>query len=362
MRLSPLIAKTGQPVGRENDFVPSTVVRGYDFIEPGSYLGIVGSIVEPQRFRRGNTDAWCGGHEHWNLRGLQAMKKAQFDNVDLMLVDPAQGARESTRNILRSQGFRNLGTGARLKEIHQRFDTATPDLLISEIDLEDGDFCAFVADVRQNNVGDNPFLPVVGLTFNPTPELVKVAVNSGIDHLLVKPFSAGQLMDRINALIEARNPFIVTYDYIGPERRKGDKRSSEIPQMDVPNILRAKAFGQMGGLDAAKAIKTAQTKINTRKLERNAFQIGYLVGHITVRLEKRIGDDTTSDFLSQLLNVIKETEQRLVGTKHADLSKQCGSLANLTESIRASKEKPGFDEIVQLKILSRDIQQNFDEA
>ena len=290
------------------------------------------------------------------------MKKAQFDNVDLMLVDPAQGARESTRNILRSQGFRNLGTGARLKEIHQRFDTATPDLLISDIDLEDGDFCSFVSSVRQNNVGDNPFLPVVGLTSNPTPDLVKVAVNSGIDHLLVKPFSTGQLMGRINALIEARNPFIVTYDYIGPERRKGDQRSSEIPHMDVPNILRAKAFGQMGGLDAEKAIKTAQTKINGRKLDRNVFQIGFLVQHITTSLEKGILDNTTSAFLLQLLNVIEETEQRVDGTQYTAISKGCESLANLTKSIRASKEKPGFDEIVQLKLLSQGIQKCFNEA
>ena len=290
------------------------------------------------------------------------MVKAQFDDVDLMLVDPAQGARESIRNILHNQGFRNLGMGARLKEIHQRFDDATPDLLISEIELEDGDFCAFVADLRRNKVGDNPFLPVVGLTTNPTPNLVKIAVNSGIDHLLVKPFSTGQLMDRINALIEARSPFIVTYNYIGPERRTGGQRSSEIPQMDVPNILRAKAFGQMESMDAQKAIHTARTKINTQKLERNVVQIGFLVEHITTSLEKGIVDNTTSAFLSGLLDVIKETEQQVVDTEYGDLSERCGSLANLTESICASTDKPGFDEIVRLKLLNQGVQRSFDKA
>jgi DNA-binding response OmpR family regulator len=290
------------------------------------------------------------------------MMKAQFDDVDLMLVDPAQGTRESIRNILHNQGFRNLGTGTRLKEIQKRFDTATPDLLISEIALEDGDFCAFVTDVRQNNVGNNPFLPVVGLTSNPTPDLVKVAVNSGIDHLLIKPFSAGQLMDRINAPIEARNPFIVTYDYIGPERRTGDQRSSEIPHMDVPNILRAKAFGQMEALDAEKAIKTAQTKINIRKLERDIFQIGFLVRHITTSLEKGIVDNTTSAFLSRLLEVIDETQRRVVNTRHADLAERCKSLAKVTNTIVASEGNPGFDEIVQLKLLSQGIQKSFDQA
>ena len=167
---------------------------------------------------------------------------------------------------------------------------------------------------------------------------------------------------RINALIETRNPFIVTYNYIGPERRTGDQRSSGIPQMDVPNILRAKAFGQMEFLDARKAIHTVQTKINIQKLERNAFQIDFLVTHITTSLEKGIVDSTTSACLSGLLDVVKETEHRVGDTEYGDLSKRCGSLAKLTESICASKEKPGFDEIVRLKILNQGIQRSFDKA
>jgi hypothetical protein len=83
-------------------------------------------------------------------------------------------------------------------------------------------------------VGDNPFLPVIGLTSNPTPDLVRIAVYSSINHLLVVPLSTGQLMDRINPLIKTQGSFVVRCNYIGPERRPGDQRSSKIPQMDVP--------------------------------------------------------------------------------------------------------------------------------
>jgi DNA-binding response OmpR family regulator len=289
------------------------------------------------------------------------MVKAQFDHVELLLIEPALGIRESIRNILHNQGFRNLAMGARLKEIHQQFDTATPDLLIREIELEDGDLCAFVADVRQKKVGTNPFVPVVGLTSQPTPDLVKFVVNSGIDHLLIKPFSARQLMERINALIESRNPFIVTNNYIGPERRTGDERASEIPQMDVPNILRAKAFGEMESLNAQEAIDAASSKINLRKLERNVFHIGFLVGHITTSLEKGVLDNTTSAFLLRLLDVIKETEHRLIDTKHADLAERCRSLAEVAESICASTGNPGFEEVIRLKLLTQGIQRSFDQ-
>jgi hypothetical protein len=63
------------------------------------------------------------------------------------------------------------------------------------------------------------------------------------------------------------------------------------------------------------AIHTARTKMNTQKLERNVFQIGFLVGHIATSLEKGILDNTNSAFLSGLLDVIRETEQRVADTE-----------------------------------------------
>ncbi|MAG98516.1 MAG: hypothetical protein CMM08_17735, partial [Rhodospirillaceae bacterium] len=42
--------------GRENDLVPSTVARCYDFREPGDYLGNVGYEVDFRMFANGVAD------------------------------------------------------------------------------------------------------------------------------------------------------------------------------------------------------------------------------------------------------------------------------------------------------------------
>ena len=128
------------------------------------------------------------------LVGAETMFNMQFEHVDLLLIDPATSARDTLKTILHEQGFRNLFLGGTLSEIHKHLDHSMPDLLISETELEDGDFCDFVTKLRHNDVGNNPFLPVIGLTWEPTPELVRNVVDAGIADLLTKPLSTGQLL------------------------------------------------------------------------------------------------------------------------------------------------------------------------
>ena len=118
-----------------------------------------------------------------------------------------------------------------------------PDPMIHEADLADGDFCGAVHGMRHHHVRTNPFLPVMALSYNPTPELVRKIIDSGADDLVPKPVSADRLIDRIKLLIEARKPFVVTTDYVGPDRRKASDRAGTVPRVEVPNSLRAKATG-----------------------------------------------------------------------------------------------------------------------
>ena len=283
----------------------------------------------------------------------------QFEHVDLLLIHPATSARDTLKTILHEQGFRNLFLGGTLSEIHKHLDHSMPDLLISETELEDGDFCDFVTKLRHNDVGNNPFLPVIGLTWEPTPELVRNVVDAGIDDLLTKPLSTGQLLGRIKALVRARKPFVVTSEYIGPDRRTLEERKSGVPQLEVPNTLKAKATGQHKSAATVHAIKSVVAEINVQKLERYGVQIGFLVDHILPILEKGAIDSTTEAFLDRLLAVTKDTARRLVGTKYAHISELCDSLVKVTGSILKSKDKPDGRDAKLLLPLSQAIQAAF---
>jgi DNA-binding NtrC family response regulator len=89
------------------------------------------------------------------------MERLYFENVNLLIVDPAASARDTIKNILYNQGFRNLSMGTSLDELREHLTHSMPDLLICETELDDGDFCDFVTKMRHHDVGNNPFLPVI---------------------------------------------------------------------------------------------------------------------------------------------------------------------------------------------------------
>ena len=177
------------------------------------------------------------------------MAKRHLDDVELLVVDPDQNVRNSLRHALHDHGFRQMSAVGSWSEICEYLEYRMPDLLISDCMLPDGDFCDLTYQLRHRTIGTNPFVPVIALTWQPTSELVARIINSGADALLTKPISANQLVARIQALVESRKPFIVTSEYIGPDRRKNSERPSNIPFFEVPNALREKVLGLQPGQD-----------------------------------------------------------------------------------------------------------------
>ena len=99
------------------------------------------------------------------------------------------------------------------------------------------------------------------------------------------------MLEQVGILVRERRPFVVTCDYVGPDRRKEAKRKSDVPTLEVPNSLKTKATGPKEETDAVqRAIDEAIMDINLRKLERHAAQIAFLVDQIVPDLEKGVVD------------------------------------------------------------------------
>ena len=103
----------------------------------------------------------------------------------------------------------------------------------------------------------------IAISWDPTAKLVDQFAGSGADYLVAAPFSPKQIIDRIRAIVHHRTPFVVTSDYIGPDRRDGG-RGTELPLIDVPNSLRAKVLGEYNFRLMSQAIeeKLIPTGIN----------------------------------------------------------------------------------------------------
>ena len=63
--------------------------------------------------------------------------------------------------------------------------------------------------IRHNEIGKNPFIAIIAVTWDPTVVTIDRVANSSADFILAAPFSPQQLLDRINSLVHHRVPFIV---------------------------------------------------------------------------------------------------------------------------------------------------------
>jgi len=66
----------------------------------------------------------------------------------------------------------------------------------------------------------NPRLPIVLVSAHASARAVEAARQAGVDEVVVKPFSMASLMKRIAAAANKPRAFIVSENYIGPDRRR----------------------------------------------------------------------------------------------------------------------------------------------
>jgi len=288
------------------------------------------------------------------------MIKGNFNKIEVLLIDVDGTYRQALHTMLRAIGFRNIHQGNTMQDIKRNFLVNEPDLVISDTKLPDGDLCNFIYGLRHHSVGGNPFIPVLALTADPTAELVRKVVNSGADDLLTKPLSANQLMERIDTLIEARKPFVVTSDYIGPTRRKPSNRESNVPLLEVPNTLRDKAKGLKADKGLQQAIDAAVAEINLQKLERYGVQIVYLADHIVPALLDGIFNEDVRRNIARLNYVAEDTSRRMKGTKYEHVSELCQTMIKVAKDIHAAGNKPSPRDIKLLKPLAFAIQAGFE--
>lgn len=290
------------------------------------------------------------------------MASLRFDQVDIVLVDPDRGSRDGIRNMLYNNGFRDLRFGQTMADLREQFKSATPDMLICEAELPDGDFTRMISSLRHNELGNNPFLPVIATTWNPTGELVQSIIESGVDDLIPKPISTSHLLNRIKTLVNARKPFVVTSDYVGPERRHRDKVDEDgISVVDVPNTLRAKATGEAEDVAVQMAIRKAISQVNEQKLGRHAVQISELTKAILSAYDSGAVDGRVFDDVDRLFYLAGDTGRRMTGTKYSHVSNLCESLIKVVTSIREEKFSPASKDLRLLKPLSQAIAGAFAE-
>ena len=232
-----------------------------------------------------------------------------FSQVRVLLIELPMG-RRVLRSALASfdisliEEWNEVNTDAAAMTRLREFD-----LIIANIDQANDSAAVLLRSLRNGSVPGNPFVPMIVTCNSSTAATVRAAVDCGADAVVLKPYSLQQIMDPITALVDRRRPFVVTADYVGPERRTSHREGQIIDQIVVPNSLAAKVLN----LDPAEqdaAAMAAWAEIDRQKSQRLVFQALFLV-----RLASFVTMGTTAPAarrdLARLPGLVRELTMRI---------------------------------------------------
>lgn len=264
--------------------------------------------------------------------------RLSYDTTETLIYDPVAANRTATRAALYNLGFRRLETVSSLDALGECIRRRPPDLILCEAQGAESDVCAMIQKLRQGATVYNPFIVIIVTAWEHSSALVTRVLNSGADDLVLRPFSTTTLGQRIQSHVERRKGFVITSEYVGPDRRKDSARPSNVPLFDPPNSLRMKAQERLTSEEATQRLdaelKAARDMLNAEKLRRDAFQICILWRLMQESTSKKYDVD-----LDKLKDVTKSVARRCSGTDFEHAIEWCDSILAAIEGLELGVDR-----------------------
>ena len=272
---------------------------------------------------------------------LKKFGKDKLADVEIYLGEPNEQVREGMRGIMRDYGLRKTRTFARIDDLLNAVKEVPPDVLIVADDMDPKLFDA-VRDIRHYRIGRNPFLMITMMVKAENDAAVKRAMLAGADDVMIKPVAPGKMLDRLEHITLHRLPFIVTNDYLGPERRKaGDVRPSNIRQLIVVNTLKAKVEGKrMTMAELGRAVESNMNDVMAARLDSHGLKLGWVCGLILKAYQEKRIDKELHERLLILVSVLEDAGRTAMALGEPDLSQICTQMARQVEEMAEEYENP----------------------
>lgn len=145
-------------------------------------------------------------------------------------------------------------------------------VLIVDDSLSGRPTAELIRKIRHGELHDHPFPLIIMLANTREEHQLRALIDCGPDAIVLTPISISDLFSKIDLLAAGRKPFVITRDYVGPDRRKAPREGAGQPVIfSPPNPL------ARGG-DAAtfqKALKDGQNSLKAAKMECSMGQLAW---------------------------------------------------------------------------------------
>jgi CheY-like chemotaxis protein len=162
----------------------------------------------------------------------------------IIVADAVSHTRNLVADVLRSLGFYSIIHARNGKELLELTIEYEPRIVITTSRLPELSGLEFTRLIRGGHKNVSRLLSIIVMTDTPTKAFLDAAQASGVDEMLVRPFTAQAMQVRIKAVMENPRPFIDSAVYVGPCRRRrmivdyaGPLRRFVDPTDDMPGAL-----------------------------------------------------------------------------------------------------------------------------
>lgn len=285
------------------------------------------------------------------------MQRGEFGAVEVFHADRNQYVREGMRTALHAAGVRNLTSFADLKELRAAMSGGGPDLLIASDDLGPGIY-DMVRQIRQLEVGRNPFLLIALTVGDERFTNIRRAMLSGADDVVVGAVSLGLVLKRAVFLAHHRPFFIATFDYLGPERRRKAHGRIKIPHFAVLNTFADKLDGaKVTRADMKRRIREGMLVAMSAKLQSEGRKLGWASGLISEAYRGARIDKQVQKYLQIIAETLKDAGLTAKRLRRVTLAKHCASLLPLIGKAADHYDSLTEGELTAIRDLAKSYQQ-----
>jgi CheY-like chemotaxis protein len=284
------------------------------------------------------------------------MVRPRYEDVRMLL---GQGNAQHCARLqqsLQSRGMRNTAACSRTESLIAYLGQSAFDVLIYDQDLPGGDFLKTMQRIRRHELGKNPFMAVIATVEDSAPEKVKKAIDAGVDDVIRQPLSIDKLVERMALLIQARKPFVVSYDYVGPTRRTRSRPDQAEPKtIEIPNTLKSRVMDGKSDADLQALVDAATNRLDDHALDAIGFEIHRLAKRIGEHYDGEGSENDLHGDLNRLIVVAAELRESSEGTASASVADLATMLVALAQRVRHAPPMVRITEVDLLIKLSEAI-------
>lgn len=214
------------------------------------------------------------------------------------------------------------------------------DVLLCDMTKNRGRAQDLMRGIRNQEIGNNPFLVTIALTGPMTKDQVGGLIDAGPDDVFIGGFTRDHFVRRVSDLALNRRKFVAVASYIGPTRRSSNRPGRKTAEeFAVPNPV----LSTGSGIDKDvlwKEIAAASKALNFRKLDADVGMIRTLVEEIIPDYQVSLVTDDFKRRIGLLQTTVESVHKRAQRLGNDSLVSLCEIAGNVVKDIKERPKPP----------------------